>query len=82
MKKWKLKKMKEAAAQLPQGKQLQKRLGADMLKENPLLKQPNGEAIDPKQYYMAPIPKSNYRAVKKFFKVSENKKELNKFLAG
>lgn len=78
MKKWKLKLMKEAAEKLPQGKQMQKRLGADMLKENPLAKLPNGLSIDPKQYYMAPIPKSNYRAVKKYFKNPENKKELNK----
>lgn len=79
MKKWKLKLMKEAAKQLPQGKQMVKRLGADMLKENPLLKLPNGDAIDPKQTYMAPAPKSNYRAVKKYFKMPENKKELNEF---
>ena len=77
MKKWQLKLMKEAAAKLPHGKPLQKRLGADMLKENPLLKLPNGGDIDLKQTYMAPIPKSNYRAVKKYFKMPQNKKELD-----
>lgn len=60
MKKWKLKLMKEAAAKLPQGKQMVKRLGADMLKDNPLMKLPNGDAIDPKKYYMTPVDKSNY----------------------
>jgi hypothetical protein len=77
MKKWKLKLMKQAAEQLPQGKQMVKKLGADMLKENPLMKLPNGDTIDPKKYYMAPAPKSNFRAVKKYFKNPENRKELN-----
>lgn len=69
--------MKQAAEKLPQGKQMIKILGADMLKKDPLLKLPNGDAIDPKQYYMAPAPKSNFRAVKKYFKNPENRKELN-----
>lgn len=79
MKKWKLKLMREAASKLPQGKQMQKMLGADLLKKSPLMRLPNGDAIDPGKYYMTPVDKDNYRAVKKYFKMPEHKKELQNF---
>lgn len=77
MKKWKLKLMKQAAEQLPQGKQMVRQLGADILKVNPVAKDNAGLPLDPKKYYMAPAPKSNFRAVKKYFKNPESRKELN-----
>lgn len=82
MKKWKLKKMKESAAQLPQAEQMQKILGADMLRLYPNYVAKNFIEVDPKKFYMVPVPKNNYRVVKKLFKAGQHKKELNKFLAG
>lgn len=70
--------MKQAAEQLPQGKQMVRQLGADILKVNPVAKDNAGLLLDPKQYYMAPAPKSNFRAVKKYFKNPENRRELYK----
>lgn len=48
MKKWKLKLMKQAAEQLPQGKQMVRQLGADILKVNPVAKDNAGLLLDPK----------------------------------
>lgn len=46
------------------------KLMKEAAKKLPVTTNVNGQTVD------------NFRRVKKFFKVSENKKELNKFLAG